>query len=100
MVLVLPGRDASVSLTTLYSSIEKLEDKKVHINQLLEYSKEDAALKEALYSEQQVPNVDYLAALLAREKNALLLQEINIQIESLRVRINTLIGKSKEEADG
>jgi outer membrane protein TolC len=92
--------DASVSLTTLYSSIEKLEDKKVHINQLLEYSKEDAALKEALYSEQQVPNVDYLAALLAREKNALLLQEINIQIESLRVRINTLIGKSKEEADG
>lgn len=93
-------KDASASLTTLYSSIEKLEDKKAHINQLLEYSKEDATLKEALYSEQQVPNVDYLAALFAREKNALLLQEIDIQIESLRVRINTLIGKSKEEADG
>lgn len=93
-------KDASASLTTLYSSIKKLEDKKLHISKLLEYSKEDADLKESLYAEQQVPNVDYLAALLAREKNALFLQEIDIQIESLKVNINTLIGKSKEDADG
>lgn len=93
-------KDAAASLTTLYSSIEKLEDKKAHISQLIEYSREDAVLKEALYTEQQVPNVDFLAALLAREKNALLLREINIQIESIKVKINTLIGKSKEDADG
>jgi outer membrane protein TolC len=93
-------KDASASLATLYSSVEKLEDKKAHISQLVEYSKEDAALKEALYSEQQVPNVDYLAALLTREKNALLLKEIDIQIESIKVKINTLIGRSKEDADG
>jgi outer membrane protein TolC len=93
-------KDASASLTTFYASIGKLEDKKAHISKLLEYSKEDAGLKESLYAEHQVPNIDYLAALLAREKNALLLQEIDIQIETLKVNINTLIGKSKEDADG
>lgn len=93
-------QDASASLATLYSSVKKLEEKKAHISQLIEYSKEDAALKEALYSEQQIPNVDYLAALLIHEKNALLLQEIDIQIESIKVKINTLIGKSKEDTDG
>ena len=93
-------KNASASLTTLYSAIQKLAAKKSNISQLFEYSREDAALKEALYKEQQVPNVDYLAALLSREKNALLLQEIDIQIEGLKVNINTLIGKSKEDADG
>jgi outer membrane protein TolC len=93
-------KDISASLTTLYSAIGKLEDKRAHISQLLEYSEEDAGLKEALYAEQQIPNVDYLAALLAREKNTLLLREIDVQMESLKVKINTLIGKSKEDADG
>lgn len=92
--------EASASLSALYSSIAKLEDKKNHIRKLVEYAKEDAELKEALYLEQQVPNVDYLAALLVKEKNALLLEEIDILIESLEVQINTLIGRSKEDTDG
>ncbi len=92
--------ETSATLSALYSSVGKLEEKKAHISQLIEYSKEDAALKEALYSEQQIPNVDYLAALLNREKNGLILQEIDIQIESIKVKINLLIGKSKEDVDG
>jgi len=91
-------QDAAASLEILFASLQKVEEKKAHITQLLEYSKEDADLKEALYVERQIPNVDYLEALLTREKNALLLQEIQIQIERIKVNINTLIGKSKEDA--
>jgi outer membrane protein TolC len=91
-------QDVAASLEILFISLQKLEEKKAHITQLLEYSKEDADLKEALYVERQIPNVDYLEALLTQEKNALLLQEIQIQIERIKVNINTLIGKSKEDA--
>lgn len=89
-------RDVTTSLEQLFSFLRKLEEKGDHINQLIAYSREDAALKEELYVEKQVPNVDYLAALLTREKNALALDEIRIQMEKIRVSINTLIGRSKE----
>jgi outer membrane protein TolC len=92
-------QDVTASLATWYSSLQKLEDKKNHIDRLLEYSKEDAELKKALYEEREIPNIDYLEALLTREKNALLIQEIQIQIERVKVNINTLIGKNKEGLD-
>jgi outer membrane protein TolC len=91
-------QDVAASLDTLYVSLRKLEEKKVHISHLLDYSIEDAGLKEALYAEREIPNIDYLEALLTREKNDLLLQEIQIQMEGIKVNINTLIGKSKEDA--
>lgn len=91
-------QDVTASLQTLFVSLQKLEEKKSHISRLLEYSNEDADLKEALYAEREISNVDYLEALLMREKNALLLQEIHIQIERIKVNINTLIGKNKEDA--
>lgn len=92
-------QDVTASLATLYSSLQKLADKKNHVSQLLEYSKEDADLKKSLYTEREIPNIDYLTALLTREKNALLIQEIQIQIERVKVNINTLIGKNKEGLD-
>ncbi len=92
-------QDVTASLATLYSSLQKLEDKKNHVSQLLEYSTEDAGLKKALYAEREIPNIDYLEALLTREKNALLIQEIQIQIERVKVNINTIIGKNKEGLD-
>jgi outer membrane protein TolC len=92
-------QDVTASLATLYSSLQMLEEKKNHVSQLLEYSKEDANLKKALYEEREIPNIDYLEALLTREKNSLLIQEIQIQIERVKVNINTLIGKNKEGRD-
>jgi outer membrane protein TolC len=92
-------QDVTASLATLYSSLQMLEEKKNHVSQLLEYSKEDANLKKALYEEREIPNIDYLEALLTREKNGLLIQEIQIQIERVKVNINTLIGKNKEGRD-
>jgi outer membrane protein len=91
-------RDITSSLDTLYDSLLKLADKKDHVTRLLDYAEEDAGLKEALYTEGEIPNVDYLEALLNREKNELLLQEIQVQIERIKVNINTLIGKSMEDA--
>ncbi len=91
-------QDVTASLETLFAFLQKLEEKRAYIIQLLEYSKEDADLKEALYAEREIPNVDYLEAILTREKNGLLLQEIQIQIEQIKVNINTLIGKSMEDA--
>ena len=89
-------REITASLENLYSVLQKLEEKRGHVMQLIAYSEEDAGLKEALYAERQIPNVDYLTALLAREKNALAAEELRIQIEKTRVGINTLIGKNKE----
>ncbi len=90
-------RDVASSLDTMFASLQKLEEKKIHISRLLEYSEEDANLKEALYVEREIPNVDYLEAILTREKNALLLREIDIQVERIKVDINRLIGKGKED---
>lgn len=92
-------QDITASVATLYSFLQKLDDKKNHVTQLLEYSKEDADLKKALYTEGEIPNVDYLSALLNREKNDLLIKEIEIQIEKVKVNINSLIGKNKENPD-
>ena len=92
-------QDVTASLATLYSSLRKLAEKKNHVRQLLEYAKEDADLKKSLYTEREIPNVDYLTALLTREKNVLLIQEIQIQIDLVKVNINTLIGKNKESLD-
>jgi len=89
-------KDLAASLEQLFSSIRKLEEKHERLTRLIAYSEEDAALKKGLYEERQIPNVDYLAALLTREKNLLAKDEIRIQIEMIKVNINTLIGRSKE----
>lgn len=91
------AQEVTKSLEQLYTSLRLLEDKKAHIDLLMSYSREDADLKAALYSERQIPNVDYLTALLTREKNSLIKEEIQIQVETIKVNINTLIGKSKED---
>jgi len=92
-------KDITQTLDQLYTSLRMLEEKKDHIDQLVLYSEEDAELKAALYEEKQMPNVDYLSALLNREKNILMREAIQIQIEMIRVNINTLIGNSKENGD-
>jgi outer membrane protein TolC len=92
-------KDITKRLEQLFTSLRKLEEKKAHIDQLVLYSGEDAELKAALFKEKQMPNVDYLSALLAREKNVLMREEIQIQIEMIRVNINAMIGNSKEGGD-
>ncbi len=92
-------RDVTRSLEQLFTTLHKLEEKKAHVDLLIGYSEEDAELKAALYSEKQIPNVDYLTSILSREKHALLKEEIQIQIEQLKVRISTLIARNEEDSD-
>ncbi len=92
-------RDVTRSLQQLYTSLRMFENQQSHVDQLILYSEEDAELKEALYREGQVPNVDYLTALLNKEKNQLLRDEVRIRIELLKVNINTLISSNKENGD-
>jgi outer membrane protein TolC len=90
-------RDVTEALKQLYTSLRAMEKKANRVDQLLAYSREDAELKAALYAEKQIPNIDYLAALLNREKNSLKREEILIQMENVKVNIATLIGKNKED---
>ncbi len=92
-------RDVTRSLQQLYTSLRMFENQQSHVYQLILYSEEDAELKAALYREGQVPNVDYLTALLNKEKNQLLRDEVRIRIELLKVNINTLISRNKEDGD-
>ncbi|MFW6140445.1 MAG: TolC family protein [Acidobacteriota bacterium] len=89
-------RETEKSLDQLYSAIESLNQKKENIENMIEYSKEDAELKKGLYEEKQIPNKDYLSALQAERKYKAMKNEISLQIEKINVKINTLISRTKE----
>jgi outer membrane protein TolC len=93
-------RDVNRSLEQMYTSLRMLEGQQSHVDRLIRLSAEDARLKEALYREGQIPNVDYLAALLDQQKHELMKDEIRIHIEQLKVSINTLITRNREDGDG
>jgi outer membrane protein TolC len=89
-------RETKKILDQLYSAKESLNQKKENIENMIEYSKEDAELKKGLYDEKQIPNKDYLAALQAEKKYKAMKNEISLQIEKINVKINTLISQTKE----
>jgi len=84
------------TLDQLYSTKKWLNQKKDSIENMIEYSKEDAELKEGLYKEKQISNKDYLAALQGKRKYDAMMDEIILQIEKIKIRINTLISRTKE----
>lgn len=88
--------EAEKNLEQLFTALRSMENKLVNCRQLIKYSREDAELKASLYQEQQLPNVDYITALLARERYTLMQEEIFIRIEQIKVKIHTLIGKVTE----
>ena len=90
---------ASKNLEQLYAARESIKNKLSNIAQLIDYSREDAELKAGLYQEKQIPNIDLLTALSSAEKYPLMKQELLIQLEQVKVNINTLISlnKAKEE---
>lgn len=83
-------------LDQLYSAKKSLKQKKENIENMIEYSREDAELKKGLYEEKQIPNVDYLAALQAERKYEAMENELSLQVEKIKVSINALISRTKE----
>jgi len=85
-------KEASKNLEQLFAARETIKNKLTNIEQLIDYSREDAELKAGLYQEKQIPNIDLLTALSYAEKYPLMKQELLIQLEQVKVKINTLIG--------
>jgi len=89
-------KETKKNLDQLYSAKESLNQKKGNVENMIKYSKEDAELKKGLYKEKQIPNKDYLASLQAERKYKAMKNEISLQIEKIKVKINTLISRTKE----
>ncbi len=89
-------KDITRTLRQLYSVKESINQKKVNIENMIAFSKEDAELKKELYEEKQIPNVDYLAALQSEKKYEAMKHKLSLQIEKINVKINTLISRTKE----
>jgi outer membrane protein TolC len=63
---------------------------------ILETSRQELQLKEELYRENQVSNLDYLAALAALERYSALLHELQYQLQIVNVNIKSLAGKKED----
>jgi outer membrane protein TolC len=84
------------SLAQLYETLATLSRKLELINQLADITHRDIQLKEKLLQEQQLSNLDYLAALTGNQKNLFQANDIIAQKELIKVYINKAIGISAE----
>jgi outer membrane protein TolC len=91
-------RDAEEALTQLFFTLDSLHRRLEHADRLLALAEKDSRLKSELYTEKLIPNVDYLTALHDRERHRIRKDEIIIQIELIKVNINTLTGHGKEDS--
>ena len=81
------------SLDQLYSKKESIERQLEIVKNLVKYAAEDAGLKEELYKENQVSNIDFLSALLTKERYKSMQNELMLQSQLVKLNINRLIGR-------
>lgn len=86
-------REGEKLLKQLFAAKESLEKKIVILDDLVQTAGEDVGLKEDLYREQQVSNIDYLEALTTKERYVSMKNESLMQLELVKVSINRVIGK-------
>jgi outer membrane protein TolC len=85
------------ALARLYTRMRSIERQLQLLEKLIKTSAEDAALKEEAYKEQQAANIDYLSALLAKERYQSMKNERTAERQLVKVGINTLIGRYGDE---
>jgi outer membrane protein TolC len=78
-------------LDQLYARLDALDTETARLERMIEYARDDAALKARLYEENQIPHTDYLAAMTEYEKYESMRYERLHEIQLTRVSINTLI---------
>jgi outer membrane protein TolC len=83
-------------LKQLYAGLRSLGRQLELAKKLAASAAEDAALKEALYKENQAANVDYLSALVNKERYESLQDELGFQTQLLKMNINILVGKEEQ----
>jgi hypothetical protein len=87
------------NLAQLYVKKQSLEKQLEMVKQLEKLAGEDANLKEESVKEQQVANIDFLAALLDKERYESMQNELALQIQLVHLNINTLIGRDCQTTD-
>lgn len=78
-------------LKQLFDSLRSVEKRVSILDDLVLLADEDVRLKEALYREQQLSNVDYLDALAVKERYESMKNELKMQSELIKVNINRMI---------
>jgi outer membrane protein TolC len=86
-------REVGNELKQLFAAKESAEKRLEIVRSLIRIALEDIGLKEKLYQEQQISNIDYLTSLTTREQYQALEDATQTQIELIKININTLIGK-------
>jgi outer membrane protein TolC len=80
-------------LTQLYAKKKSIEKQLEMVKNMVKFAAEDAALKEELVKENQVPNIDYLSALLDKERYQSMQNELLLQLSLIKLNVNVLIGR-------
>ncbi len=88
---------AERSLKQLYESKRSLETQSASAEKLIRLAQEDANLKESLYRENQVSNIEYLLALTDLERYRSLKEQLALQLELVKVAVNSTIGRIGEK---
>ncbi len=84
-------------LEQLFAARNSLHQKQSYLEKIIGYAREDAQLKEQLYRENQIANIDYLTAVTTAEGYRSQKQEMRFQLELLKVSIHTVIGYLTED---
>ncbi len=86
-------------LQQLFTAKKSVLEKLSTLEQLVQIATEDSELKEQLLKEEQIANIDYLAALTQKERYISMRNTLKIQCELIKVNINLLSGKFETEED-
>jgi outer membrane protein TolC len=89
-------RELQSGLDSLFAELDVIGRINGSLGRIINLAEEDAALKSELVKERQIPNIDYLTALLLLEQKKMQKQELFLTGEMVKVRINTLIGRLED----
>jgi len=84
------------TLSQLYARMDSIQKQLILLDQLIATASEDTKLKEELYKESQVSNVDYLSSVLTQERYQSMRDERLVEYGMVQITINSLIGRIGE----
>jgi len=85
--------DIKEQLDKLYISKYTLEEKLKKLRKIIQITEEDSELKNQLYNEQQIDNIQYLSSLLKKDRYLSMKDELLAELELIKTSINTLISR-------
>lgn len=86
--------DTRKRLGQLYTRRQTIKSQMHLLGRMALLAAEDAQLKEQLYKENQAANIDYLSALLNKEKYESQHSEREVELQMVSININTLVGRN------